>query len=73
MEARIVNAQEVEEGQPVAGEVAIRGAIVMKGYWNRPEASAEVLRDGWFHTGDLGYFVLPERWDSPSAHRTTSP
>jgi len=56
VEARILDAQEVEEGRPVAGEVAIRGAIVMKGYWNRPEASADVLRDGWFHTGDLGYF-----------------
>jgi long-chain acyl-CoA synthetase len=41
--------------QPV-GEVALRGALVMKGYWNRPEATAAVLRDGWFHTGDLGYF-----------------
>ena len=56
VEARIVDAQEVEEGAPKAGEIAIRGAIVMKGYWNRPDASAQVLRDGWFYTGDLGYF-----------------
>jgi long-chain acyl-CoA synthetase len=38
------------------GEVALRGAVVMKGYWNRPDATAAVLRDGWFLTGDLGYF-----------------
>jgi long-chain acyl-CoA synthetase len=34
----------------------VRGAVVMKGYWNRPDATAAVLRDGWFMTGDLGYF-----------------
>ena len=38
------------------GEVALRGAVVMKGYWNRPDATAAVMRDGWFLTGDLGYF-----------------
>jgi long-chain acyl-CoA synthetase len=56
VEARIVGPQRVEEGQPAAGEIAIRGAIVMKGYWNRPDVTAQVLRNGWLYTGDLGYF-----------------
>jgi long-chain acyl-CoA synthetase len=38
----------------VVGEVVVRGASVMSGYWGRPEATAESLRGGWLHTGDLG-------------------
>lgn len=55
VEAKIVDPQPPEDG-PTAGEVALRGPVVMKGYWNRPDATAAVLRDGWFLTGDLGYF-----------------
>jgi len=37
-----------------SGEICIRGHNVMKGYWKRPEANAETLRNGWFHSGDIG-------------------
>jgi len=55
VEGKIVDPQPQEEG-PAVGEVAVRGAVVMKGYWNRPDATEAVFRDGWFLTGDLGYF-----------------
>jgi long-chain acyl-CoA synthetase len=57
---------EVEQGE--VGEIAIRGHNVMKGYWNREEATREVLDDdGWFRTGDMakidedGYFFIVDR------------
>jgi long-chain acyl-CoA synthetase len=56
VEGKVVDPQPQEDGSPATGEIALRGAVVMKGYWNRPDATAAVLRDGWFSTGDLGYF-----------------
>jgi long-chain acyl-CoA synthetase len=59
------NGKEVGDG--VIGEIVIRGENVMKGYWNRPDATAEAMREGWFHTGDLatrdadGYYFIVDR------------
>ena len=47
------NDQEVPRGE--LGELVIRGPSVMPSYWNKPEATAETLRNGWLHTGDIGY------------------
>jgi long-chain acyl-CoA synthetase len=44
-----------EHGGASVGELALRGGIVMAGYYKRPDATAEILRDGWLLTGDLGY------------------
>jgi long-chain acyl-CoA synthetase len=57
--------QTVPEGE--IGEITIRGHNVMKGYWGKPEATAEAITDGWFRTGDLakvdsdGYYYIVDR------------
>jgi len=66
-EMRVVNddGEDVPDGEP--GEIAIRGENVMKGYWNRPDATAEAIPDGWFRTGDIatrdadGYYTIVDR------------
>jgi long-chain acyl-CoA synthetase len=56
VEGKIIDPKPQEDGGQPVGEIAIRGTIVMKGYWNRPDATAAAIRDGWLYTGDLGYF-----------------
>ena len=64
---RVVDNEDHEVAQGEVGEIVISGPNVMKGYWQRPEATAEAIRDGWFHTGDLarvdedGYFYIVDR------------
>lgn len=53
VEARVVDEQGAEIAPGAVGELVLRGEPIMKGYWRRPEATAEVLRGGWLHTGDL--------------------
>jgi long-chain acyl-CoA synthetase len=56
---------DVEQGE--VGEIVIKGHNVMKGYWNQPDATEEVMKDGWFHSGDMGkvdedgYFFIVDR------------
>ncbi|HTV58341.1 MAG TPA: long-chain-fatty-acid--CoA ligase [Verrucomicrobiae bacterium] len=69
VEMRVVDAAGKDvphDGQSI-GEIIVRGDGVMEGYWRQPKASAEALRDGWFHTGDMatlnedGYFLIVDR------------
>ena len=53
---KIVDEGGAEVPPGARGEVCVRGPNVVRGYWNKPEASAETFRDGWLHTGDIGRF-----------------
>ncbi len=67
VEMRLVDddGNEVAEGE--IGEIQIKGPNVMKGYWNRPDATAEAIKDGWFASGDMakvdedGYYFIVDR------------
>ena len=54
-EIRIMDADDQPQPAGEAGEIACRGPAVMSGYWNLPEVTATTLRNGWMHTGDVGY------------------
>lgn len=68
-EARIMDLETGTREMPVGevGEIVIRGPQVMRGYWNKPEETAAVLRDGWLYTGDVakkdaeGFFYIVDR------------
>ncbi len=51
---RVVDEEDADVPTGALGEIVLRGPGQMLGYWNDPEATAEVLRDGWMHTGDVG-------------------
>ncbi len=67
VEMKVVDEDDNEVPQGEVGEIVIRGHNVMKGYWQRPEATAEAMRGGWFHSGDMaridedGYFFIVDR------------
>ncbi|MGH2958184.1 MAG: long-chain-fatty-acid--CoA ligase [Solirubrobacterales bacterium] len=59
---------DIPEGSDAVGEIAIKGPNIMKGYWNRPDATAEVMRGDWFLSGDMGkrddegyYFIVDRK------------
>jgi long-chain acyl-CoA synthetase len=66
-EFRLVDDEDNDVGEGEPGEVVMRGPFVMKGYWNRDDATRDVMRGGWFHTGDIatrddeGYYFIVDR------------
>ncbi len=67
VEMRVVDEDDKPVAQGEVGEIVIRGHNIMKGYWQRPDATAEAMRGGWFHSGDMartdedGYFYIVDR------------
>src|SRR5262249_25169611 len=56
VEGKIFDPQPTDDGSSASGEILIRGPIIMKGYWNRTDATADVVKDAWLYTVDLGLF-----------------
>jgi acyl-CoA synthetase (AMP-forming)/AMP-acid ligase II len=56
IEIRIIDERGAPLGVGAVGEIVIKSQVIMKGYWNKPEATAKAIVDDWFHTGDAGYF-----------------
>ncbi|MDN5770922.1 MAG: AMP-binding protein, partial [Microlunatus sp.] len=70
VEFQLWSPEDTEAAEGEVGEIVIRGENVMKGYWNNPEATAEAMRGGWFHSGDLAtrdadgfYFIVDRKKD----------
>jgi long-chain acyl-CoA synthetase len=67
VEMQVVDENDEPVAQGEVGEIVIRGHNIMKGYWQRPDATEEAMRGGWFHSGDMartdedGYFYIVDR------------
>jgi long-chain acyl-CoA synthetase len=67
VQMKVVDEDDNEVAQGEIGEIVIRGHNVMKGYWRNPDATEAAIRDGWFHSGDMGridedgYFAIVDR------------
>ncbi len=70
VEMKVVDEDDAEVAQGEVGEIVIRGHNIMKGYWQRPDATAEAMRGGWFHSGDMArvdedgdFFIVDRKKD----------
>jgi long-chain acyl-CoA synthetase len=67
VEMRVVDENDNPVAEGEVGEIVMRGENIMKGYWQQPDATAEAMRGGWFHSGDMartdedGYFYIVDR------------